>query len=288
MKCSELATLWPERWPRPDPDNTVNTAHQVQPFCRDFADREPSSISRSEARSWALINPGTARYVRTMFNDLLDDKLLEQNVFAGISIPRSGSKPIVVPTTEQIDALVTAAGEKQLASRIQFAAETGLRYAEQKAVMMPGTKRDDLNGNRFNTDLTRLDVKWQLGRSGEFKKPKTKRGVRSVMINLCAREAVEEAVEAIPAGAATAIVPYLWIRSRKTDNEEWTDLRCETGIWIRWHDLRHYHATQLLDAGAKVEDVAMQLGCRDEEIRNTYGHPDAEKALQRLEGLTDA
>lgn len=281
MKCSELATLWPERWPRPDPDNTVNTACQVRPFCRDFADRAPSSIDDSEAQAWAMLNPGTARYVRTMFNDLLDAKLIDVNPFALVRIPVSGSSPIVVPTAAQVDALVEGArairdGYRKLglASRIRFAAETGLRYAEQKAVLVPGPGTE---GNTFSSTFDRLNVDYQLNRKRQLKRPKTKRGTRVVMVN----QAAQGAILSRPQG-------FMWPLSRKTDNEEWAQLRRDVGVWIRWHDLRHYHATQLLDAGAKVDDVALQLGCRAEEIRDTYGHPDAELALQRLEGLGNA
>lgn len=279
MNCGELAELWPERWPRPDPDNTVNTACQIRPFCRDFADRAPSSIDDSEAQAWALINPGTARYVRTMFNDLLDAGLIEVNVFAGVRIPATGSGPIVVPTKAQVVTLVTGAfdvGATALAHRIRFAAETGLRYAEQKAIVYPSSQAA---GNTFSPNFDRLQVNYQLNRRRELKKPKTKRGTRVVMVNETARDAMQRT----PRG-----MDFMWSLSRKGDNEQWAQLRREVGVWIRWHDLRHYHATQLLDAGAKVDDVALQLGCRVDEIRDTYGHPDAELALQRLEGLSDA
>jgi integrase len=52
----------------------------------------------------------------------------------------------------------------------------------------------------------------------------------------------------------------------------------------RWHDLRHFHATWLLDQGNSAEDVAVQLlGHSDPtEILRTYGHPSQERARQRL------
>jgi integrase len=52
----------------------------------------------------------------------------------------------------------------------------------------------------------------------------------------------------------------------------------------RWHDLRHFHATWLLDRGASVLDVAIQLGHRDggELVRRRYGHPSSDLALGRL------
>lgn len=279
--CDRLAEEWPKRWPRPDAENTKNNGRQVRKFGRDFAGRDPQSITRSEGRSWCLINLGSARYVRTMFNDFLDDGLIEENVFAGVSLPKPDSKQIVVPTEAQIQTLYDVAIANRrwqnLAARIIFAADVGLRFAEQQVVLLPGHTRE--RGNSFNADLTRLEIAWQRGRDGQLKPPKTARGVRPVMVPERARNAVRD--------MAQGGNPYLWFMSRQTWSTEWGDLRREAGVWIRHHDLRHYCATRLLNAGATVDDVAVQLGCRPEEVRDTYGHPDPELALRRLERLID-
>ena len=56
---------------------------------------------------------------------------------------------------------------------------------------------------------------------------------------------------------------------------------------VRFHDLRHFHATLLLDRGASCMDVAIQLGHTDngELVRRTYGHPDSAPALERIASL---
>jgi len=282
--CDELVRIWPERWPRPDADNTKHCAAMVKKFGRDFAYRDPASIEREEAREWCLANLGRARYVRTMFNDLVSDGIIEENVFAAMKLPIKGEKPIVVPEEEQIEALTSAArgrGEVELATRIEFAAYTGMRYGEQRAVIVPGGSGP---GNLFRLDtpddLGRCRIDWQISRSGKMKPPKTARSVRPIIVPAQAQAAVREAME-VHAGKR----PFLWPTGGKEHLRAWSALRREVGIWFRWHDLRHYHATWLLNLDGTIDDVAKQLGCKPEEVRDRYGHPDTEKALGRLEGL---
>lgn len=286
LTCDEMVRLWPEQWPRPDEDTTRHVGMMVRKFGRDFADRDPDSIDRSEARSWAMANPGTARYVRTMFNDFLDDGIVASNPFAAQRLPTPGEKPIVVPTPEEVRALVEGAiaadhrGSIPLATQIIFASEVGLRFGEQRAVVRTDSRA---RGNRFSEDLRRLTIEWQYGRAGKLKRPKTEASRRTVMVPGAAQDAllrIMEAKKARRSGQAWPITP-------SGHTKAWRRLRSEVGIWIRWHDLRHYCATQLLDRGGTVDDVAIQLGCDVEQVRRRYGHPDPEKALARLEALGD-
>lgn len=290
MTADELVRIWPERWPRPDPDNTVHNATMVKKFGRDFEYRELSGITREEAREWALANRQTARYVRTMLNDAVADGLLAENPFSALRLPKLQERQIVVPTIAQIQGLCDCArGRDQhwLASMIWFSAHVGVRLGEQRAILQPGdggmgNPFVDAVGQRSRLSLRRAQIDWQRSRSERLKPPKTKRGVRPVLVPEPAREAVSEALRHHQGKSG-----FLWEIDLREHGEGWSKLRREAGIWIRWHDLRHHAATWFLNHGATVDDVARQLGCKPEEVRNRYGHPDAEKALSRLEGLVD-
>ena len=56
---------------------------------------------------------------------------------------------------------------------------------------------------------------------------------------------------------------------------------------LHWHDLRHYHATWLLDRGASDADVAEQLGHKDggRLVADLYGHTYNDNALSRLQEI---
>lgn len=292
--CEGLALVWPDQFPRPDEETTAQNRRMIKKFAGDFGVRDPESIEPTEALSWALAgNLHRVRFVRAMFNDFERIGVVKRNVWARLKLPKPTEQPLIVPTIAQIDALVTAAragGNHRLASQIDFAATVGLRFAEQQAVLMPGADDAD-KGNAFltpdgirvpvgHTDARRLQIDWQKARSGVLKSPKTKRGVRRAMVPERARAAVAEALE-----HHSGRNLFLWPESRETHRKAWSALRREVRIWFKWHNLRHYCATWLLNNGASVDDVAVQLGIRPEEVRDTYGHPDAELALGRLEGL---
>ena len=76
--------------------------------------------------------------------------------------------------------------------------------------------------------------------------------------------------------------------TKQTVNRRWVVARRDVGLpKVRFHDLRHFHATLLLDRGASCMDVAIQLGHTDngELVRRTYGHPDSAPALERIASL---
>lgn len=65
----------------------------------------------------------------------------------------------------------------------------------------------------------------------------------------------------------------------------WRPLRAAAGLPnMRWHDLRHFCATQLLELGMTHFDVSVQLGHRDGGalVMERYGHPWEDAARARL------
>jgi len=76
---------------------------------------------------------------------------------------------------------------------------------------------------------------------------------------------------------------YHWNRVR--DASGTTLARVEDGLSpIRFHDLRHFCATQLLELGLSHFDVSVQLGHTDGGalVMSRYGHPSRDDALGRL------
>ena len=64
-------------------------------------------------------------------------------------------------------------------------------------------------------------------------------------------------------------------------------MRAAAGLTsARWHDLRHFCATQLLEMGLSHFDVSIQLGHTDGGalVMERYGHPSEDAARNRLLG----
>jgi integrase len=244
----------------------------VRTFATAFAGRDPEDIDVPEARTWALANPGKVRYVRAMLNDALVDGLIQSHVFASLRLPQPEEESITVPTDRQIKKL-EANADGILYDAIVLAKRTGLRQGELRALAA-----EDIPKAR-----SRLDVEWQITRDGRLKRPKKGSTGRILLPSDAARSVARRCELATP---ETPVRPdRLFPLSRDQLQTRWKAVRLAAGVWIRWHDLRHYCATWMLDAGATTEDVARQLRCDEQLVRQRYGHPDREKALARLESL---
>ncbi len=291
VTCDWLAENWTLRWPRPDPGTNTRHATAVKRFAEAFKYRPIGSIRPEEARFFAEANPGAVRYLITMFNDAIGDGLLgeDDNPFVGLRIQATTEKrPPRVPTVEELAALEAAAKDTVLRHALTFSAYTGVRLGECRAFSI-----DDLGARPLTQRLPdRATVDWQLTQDDRLKIPK-KDSRRRIMVPqkageaLCAR-AEELALAGIPGfGDGRVERPRYWHFTNSVWSTVWRAIKAEAGIKLRWHDLRHHAATWLLDAGALVPDVAVQLGCSVVEIERTYGHPDPEKALGRLQGLVE-
>jgi integrase len=295
MKADVAVAEWAERFPRPAASTTANNASQAKHFGTFFDDRELESITREEFRRYALVHPGAARYARTMLGDYLDARLIGQNVADGVSIPRRPTKKVIVPTAEEIKWLCEMASQIRahagndyaglvaLAPMIRIAAYTGLREGELRALATPDIIYREDDESRFPQRLT---VEYSIDRREQLKDPKTPGSEATIAIFGPARSHVHAAVP--PPGWSTSVRPHrLFAVTRSQRQRAWDRVRKAAGISVTWHSLRHFCATYLLDNDAAIDDVALQLRCSVEEVRNTYGHPNREAALSRLEAIVD-
>jgi integrase len=157
---------------------------------------------------------------------------------------------------------------------ILFAAYTGVRLGELLAL----TWRD-LDGDEAL-------VSKQLRRDGAIVPPKYG-SERKILLPSPALFAIDSA------RTRGCVVPRpdnrIWDYSRREHTRVWGETRDRAGLVLRFHDLRHFAATRLLDMGASDLDVALQLGHKDggELVRRRYGHPSPRKARERLRALEE-
>lgn len=270
MTAEELTATWAEKYPRPSESTTINTAFQLRHFGRWFGLKEIRDITRADFREFARQFPGAARYARTALNDAIDDGLLEENPASKCKVPAPKTKEVAVPTRIEIETLVIHARaiNNDFGCMVEFCAYTGLREGEARA----------LKTLCVATDIWRGWVQWSMDRNGNLKEPKTPQSKAEFGILNRARPALEKLGER---RQGEFLFPFTYPQRA----DYWRKTREVTGLDFKWHALRHFCATDLLNRGATVDDVALQLRCSVDEIRRTYGKPDRGAALDRLAAL---
>lgn len=277
---------WAAKWQLIFPGNrNPETERQVRvmiaPFVRAYARRRMTDITPLMAQSWAVSHPGQVRYLRLMFSKAVRAGILGRNVWEGVELPTGGAdNPPAArrsPEAWEVAALVGAARPRfgdRTADMLLFTAYTGLRLMEVA----------DVQASDVRSDGRRLLVRGKR-RAGE-----TDPRERTVAVFPAAREAfLRHAPD----------VGLVW---RSPAGRRWTRpavarvVRAaaeDAGLErLTFHSLRHFHASWLLDQGASDLDVALQLGHGRKDgtvdptlVRRTYGHPDVESGLQRLERM---
>jgi len=124
----------------------------------------------------------------------------------------------------------------------------------------------------------RLTVSKQVDRQGQHAPLKTKNSYRVILIGAHARAFLGERGE----GPIfhTVLGKKLTTLALRT---EWAKARDKTGVQATgWHELRHFHASQLIAAGVSPVAVARRLGHKDAtETLRTYAHlwPDDDERM---------
>jgi integrase len=220
-----------------------------------------------------------------MFNDAVGDGLVGENPFVGLRLAKKAAKRVVhFPTTAEVDLLYTTAADLGfvISTAIPFSAFTGIRLGESRAFSTLDLEPGGVG--------PRARIDYQLTPDNRLKAPKAD-GKRRILVPREARAALRARLLEVEQGSRPFGRPrrqgLVWALSERQWSRDWTRVRgCCNLEHLRWHDLRHHAATWFLDHGASVYDVAVQLGCAPLEVERTYGHPDPEKALARLERLT--
>lgn len=269
-KAQTVAT-WFASWPviaharRSRSEQTViNTVGMARSFVQRFGRQQMAALDRVSLIEWSLEHPGAVRYARTILADAVWAGLIPQNPLTGV-ISLSSDLRVDPPTEVDVERMIVRAPAFGLpGAMVGVAAYSGLRLSEVAAL-----EPSDVLTTKTQTRL--------LVRAG-------KAGRRRTSL-LFRREFAEE----IP--FRRRVSRRAW--DRKSVNRCWVKLREDVGLpEVRFHDLRHFHATWLLDRGASDLDVAVQLGHVDsrgrpnpELVRDRYGHPSLEAALTRLEAV---
>lgn len=290
-----FAERWADDYPRQSDVTNMYNRERVRKLGKDFKGRKLSSVTREEARKWALANQGHAKAAAAMFRDAQEDGYLGDQLspFRALKLPRARGRQgdaITLLTEKEVYRLTRIAHNlfgdfgPVMAGMIAMAAWTGMRPGELYAL-----EWGDIDFERKTITVWRQYLS-KVGRIGELK---TESGRRTIALLPQAEKALREIprhpseqwVFYTKTGArfSSRVHHYYWDPVRKAF---WNELKPERQERIRadfdWYELRHLYGSYLANTlRATPYVIAQQMGHADggRLAMKLYIHTDADSAV---------
>lgn len=211
------------------------------------------------------------RLLRGAFNQAMRWEMLDRNPAKLASPPTGQTIEVEPPTADEVRRVLTAAAQSQNPENaliFRLMAATGCRRGELCGLRWSDVDLDD------GTVVFRQSIA-QVGRHLTVKDTKAHQQ-RTVALDVGTREALQRHHEAMQHRASIARVKLPRTGRVFADapdgsapippdrlTQAWTRSAESVGVDSRLHDLRHFQASLLLDAGESVTTVAARLGHRD-------------------------
>lgn len=271
----------------------------VYPYLGDLS---MGSIRSTHIRGWVKgledkLAPSTVKnlhgIVAGIFLAATDDHVIAVSPFTRKSgrgvgyLPEASRDKIVPPTSEQVEAVVSALPDRWRAL-VLLSASTGLRISEAL-----GLSVDPKMPHRVDLMRARVHVARSLGVQNDRRwlgPPKTQAGYRTVPLPEAAKAALVQHLATYPAVSVQLhdsvervdIQPRLVftgarggvIRRSGFTGDAWAKATEAAGCpEMRFHDLRHFYASLLIRHGESVKTVQKNLGhASAAETLDTYSH----------------
>lgn len=274
----EFAERWMDSYPRQRESTNLIYAEQIRPFARDFAGQRLDSITRPQARAWALEHPSGARAARAMLSDALRDGLIADNPFLGLRLQGPG-KRLEIPSPKDVEALCDAAvmvwgdyGRRVYQHLIRAAAYTGLRPGE-----LYGLEWADVDEAG-----SRLRVERQF--NARLRKTTIPKNGHPRIVYLT--PPAQDALAQVPGVAGNIFVTPRGKRfAGPAQHHYWHPVRCAAHLpQLDFYGLRHHYGTLLANMGLSPYDIAQAMGHRDggKLAMDRYIRVDAERSMDRI------
>ena len=244
----------------------------------------PSDVQAMEAAMLAGdLSPSSVQHAHRVlseaFRHAIEWGLMWSNPCAAVRPPRLVRKEISIPDAATVQNLLEAAKATPHHPAFHFLAYTGARRGEACGLMWADL---DLNASRASIRRAAVRVK---GEGVVMLPPKTKRGRRSISLDadtvamLRAHRGTQLIHQAEP-GSLYENSGYVFARPTGGSldpnvlTDTWRRLVAKVGVsHVRLHDLRHFHASILLQANTHPKVVQERLGHATISITlDTYSH----------------
>jgi integrase len=243
-----------------------------------FDERPVGSIRKGDIQAFVAqldLAPSTIRvvmqHVSAVFTTALDDGLIGgRNPCGGVRIPRVDQPPVLPLTVAQVSSLLDQADD-WFAVAIAIGAGLGLRQSEATGLAVD---RVD-----FLRKTVTVDRQWQQASGthvGWFVPPKTQASTRVIPADSWVLDRLAEHLQRFGHGPDDIVVhregqPMDAARFghyvRKARN------RAGLRPAISFHDLRHFYASALINAGCSVKQVQLAVGHKSARVTlDVYGH----------------
>lgn len=263
------------------------TARDIDAFYRSLLERglSPASVRRNHA----LLHASLGRAVKW--------GLIGTNPADRASPPAARQAQVNAPAVDDVIRLIeaaTAKGDAVLATAMALAAVTGMRRGELCALRWSDVDLEQGTVRVSRSLTTRGGQRWE----GDTKTHQHRDvALDPATVALLAERRVGQ--EKYAGEVGVELVPDAYVLSSYADGSEpylpdslgrtYWRLAHEVGVHTRFHDLRHFTATQAIAAGIDVRTVAGRLGHADPAITlRVYSHVVAERdraAAELLGGL---
>lgn len=285
--CAAFAERWLEEWRRPAVSTQRHYATAVRRFIEGFGPTLLGEVERPSARTWALGVPrNVSKAIGTMYQDAYNVGLVIANPFANLRLPATEkTAEVAPPSLEEYRSLLGACMihggtyATEMRALIQFTAWTGLRAAEVQALKWEDVGKETIHVRKARKD----DGNYGLPKNGKEREIAYLQPAR-VLDQVPRRNGSPFVFHSIRGEDLNkGNLYYAWKAVR--DNSATTPDRIAADIApLRFHDLRHFCATQLLERGNSHFDVSVQLGHEDGGalVMSRYGHPSKAEARSRL------
>lgn len=203
--------------------------------------------------------------ISSLFKWAVDEEYLPKTPCTRIALPKPVPEKIVPLTVEQVRRISTVIGDDPYPVMILFAASTGLRSGELRA----------LTWDRINDRDSTVLIDRQMTRAGKFGSPKTPSSHRIISLGRETLSMLYELRSRIKEGEDRLVFHIQrQAPSHATLHNRWVKAReVMPGIGRGWHQLRHFHASMLINAGFSPVAVAERLGhANANEVLQTYAH----------------
>ena len=219
------------------------------------------------------------RVLREALSHAVRWQILTRNPADAVEPPRVERKEIPVPSPDALDKLLQAAQATPLYDLVHIAIMTGLRQGELLGLRWQDI---DLGGRTLSVNQS---LQWLRGVGPTFRSPKTHRSRRPVVLSaatvqLLRRHRQQQLEDRLRLGPDYSDIGLVFCQPTGSPidpsnfRRTWRRILKDADVGhVRFHDLRHAHATQLLMAGIHPKIVQERLGHSSISMTmDTYSH----------------